>query len=433
MAKKSDRQKRIKRNRTISILLLVVLCASMICSLAGCAKQNTDLNADRSTKYPYDFVQYLDAHVYGANGYGFLDIKTKDISVSDFKNEQEYIKVKQALDALNLNINPDNPDSSSNLQASQSNGLKNGDIVTLSIKDNFDASSLGVSMNLEPYKFVVSGLKKAKKVDLFDNSTLDLVGLDDGDTTVYPVKIYGGELPSNMLDQIDYTATVNGDDKIEAGKTILTVNATLHGQDDDSESDDDDDSDSDTSVPVSLATYLGMRGYVAETSGQKVLREMGTPVNFNKIDSKQLQARLSKVLRASDPNFISVANVQQNSEHTDESDAFDYMVIYYAKAQDDEDSDDQSSEAKTACMAANVKIANTKNAGVSVLELSSEGSRADDSAGTRAVDGYTLMESFGNTVVTPTASPSSDDDDDNSTIIDQNTNDNTDDQAAGPE
>lgn len=397
--------KKTTSNRTLSIILLIIICFCMVCGLAGCSKPEPGLNDDRSTNHKYDFVAYLDANIYGANGYGFLDIKPKDLSVSDFKSEAEYIAVKTAIDNLSLYINPDKPDQTSNLVANKENGLKNGDIITLSIKSNFDSSKLNIDMNLEPYKFQVKNLPKPKKLDIFDNSSVDFVGLKDGTGDIYAIKIKDGAVPNNLLDKIDYSATANGNDQLQAGKTIISVTGTLHNSNNSSDEDEvENDSTAQDFTNISLATYLGMQGYVSETTGEKVVREIATPINFTTQTAQSLQTQLKQVLQTDDKHFISLGNIQQRNDLDDDA-KYDYVVTYYS---DDVNTNDNEEETTGyACMAANVKMADTKYAGASVLALSSSGSKATLESCSTGFDNYDVKYTFGNTKISPTPTPSS--------------------------
>lgn len=390
-----------KIKRIFSLVLVFILCGFMILGLVGCAPVGgTKLNAKRGKKYDYDFVQFLDAKVYGANGYGFLDIKPKDLSVSDFKSEKEYITIKKLVNAMKLYIDPNNKDRDSYLTASQTSGLKNGDIVTLSISSDFELPEGAPSINLEPYEFEVQQLKDPIDLDLFDSSSVDFVGIE-GTTTIYPVKIHDGAVPNDILDHIVYTATTD-DKTLETGKTILSVSAELD-QDSLKEEDPDNTDTSDQQAEQTLATYLGKQNYVSEVTGEKVLVDMAKEAEFNSSTNKTIRNILLKAIRNVDNNIMDVATIQQSlTNSSSDENKFNYLVTYYAYPSDTADLQNGS-----VCMATNVTIANTK-AGISVLGEPSNPSRTSNDACLGLLNGYVLKANY-NTALPSAASSASPD------------------------
>lgn len=367
-------------------LMKKLLCLSTLCTIWGCAssnQQSVSLNENRGTNYDYDFVQFLDAELYGSEGDGFLEISPKDIQVSDFSSEKEYIAIKKTLDSLKLYYDPDEPNKESNLLVSKGTGLSNGDVITLSISDDFDGNTNDLNMNLESYEFKVEGLEEAKTLDLFDSTSVSFLALNDGTNTIYPVKISGGNIADDILSQINYYASTEDEQPVE-GKTLIDVSAEIVPIID----------DNGNPKATTLKTWLGMKGYKVETEGEKVLREIANPVTFTTENQSKASSLLYKAIKKEDSNIISVATIQQLFASEGSYDPYEYTVTYYARTDKDDDS-----ESPTVVKRASVKMAYGQNTGIAILELESSGYTTDESYATQAFNGMELKAVYTGTTL----------------------------------
>lgn len=367
--------------------LKTVLCLTTFCTLFGCASSKQEstiqLNENRGTDYDYDFVQFLDAKLYGSEGEGFLEISPKDIQVSDFKSEKEFIAIKKTLDSLKLYYDPDEPNKESNLLVSKGTGLSNGDVVTLSIGEDFDNNTNGLSMNLESYEFKIEGLEEAKNLDLFDSTSVSFLALNDGTNVIYPVKISGGNIPDDVLSQINYYASTE-DEQPKEGKTLIKVSAEIEPIID----------ENGNPKATTLKTWLGMKGYSVETEGEKVLREIANPVSFTSDNQAKASSLLYKAIKKEDANIISVATIQQLYASEGSYDPYEYTVTYYARTEKDDDS-----ESPTVVKRASVKMAYGQNTGIAILEIESSGYTTDDSYASQAFNGMELKAVYTGTTL----------------------------------
>lgn len=367
-------------------ILKPILAAFMSISLLACSSKEPELNAERGTNYKYDFMQFLDAQLYGPDGHGFLVIQPKEIQVSDFESEDEYISVKKAVDGLKLYYDPDQPNQNSYITLSAGEELSNGDVITIGISSEYDNSAASeVGINLESYEFEIHDLKEAKSLDIFDSTSLALLALDDGTNNIYPVKIYGGELSDEILDQISYKAT-SQDSKPKAGQTIVDVSADIIPLVD----------EDNNPLSTSLASWLYMQGYVAQTSAEKVVREIATPITFTENNKKIAKELLYTTLKNDDDLFLSLANIQQVNASENSYNPYVYTVTYYASSTDS----NAKETTATACKKATVQMAYSEAAGVSVLELKQSGSRTNTEYCTSAYDEMTVQAQYANTVDT---------------------------------
>lgn len=367
-------------------LTKAVLCMAVLCSLTGCfgkKDKKSTLNADRGTDYTCDFVQYLDAEIYGSEGHGFLEIKPKDIQVSDFKSEKEFIAVKKTLASLKPYYDPDAPNKDSNLLVSKGTDLSNGDVVTIGISEDFDGNTNGLKMNLEPYEFKISGLEKAKSLDLFDSTSVSFLALDDGTNTIYPVKIYDGKIPNDILSQITYSAATEDEIPV-AGKSLISVSAKIDPLID----------ENGNPEPTTLATWLGKKGYLAKTEDEKVLREIASPISFTAENQAKASSILYRALKKADDSIISVATIQQLFASEGSYDPYAYTVTYYAR-----NDSESSSESPTVVKRASVKMAYGENAGIAVLNVESSGYTTDDTYGSQAFSGMELKAIYTGTTI----------------------------------
>lgn len=121
-----------------------------------------------------------------------------------------------------------------------------------------------------------------------------------------------------------------------------------------------------------LATWFGEQGYVIKTEGEKVLREIATPVTFTSKNKEVAAKRLYSALKEDDAYLLSIANIQQVMATDSSYDPYVYTVTYYAVPNETYSSNENNSAA--ICKRASVRMAYSKTAGVSVLDIVSSGS-----------------------------------------------------------
>lgn len=387
-------------SRFIKKTILALILAVSTISSTGCAMVQDflgggeKLNKERGDGYKYDFVQFLSVKLYGSNGNGFLEVTPKEIKVSDFESEQEYIAVKKVLSELNLVLDPTNSKSSKFFTATPSKGLSNGDIVTFGFNESYTGNAGGLSFNLEPYEFQIQGLPDPVQLDLFSPDTVTFVGLDDGTTNLYPIKKYGNEVSDEILDNLEYLVTTD-ESSLQAEKTIINCSVDVLPQKD----------ENGRPTNESLEVYLGKKGYVvASEKAEKVLMEIAKPLTFSTEKTSKINRVLFKTFKAIDETLINIGTVQQLSVTQSGYSPYDYIVTYYADAPEDSESTDPIVKR------AAVKMAESDTAGIAVLSVTSNPSRTDSSYGYSAYNGMTLMAVYGGApepepTVEPTPAP----------------------------
>jgi hypothetical protein len=308
----------------------IVLAAAV--SMVGCAKKKPQgLNAERGTNYKFDFVNYLDFSLYGTEGNGFVEVKPKDISVDDFDTEDDYIAVKKVLDAMSLYLIPGNPDGvTSYLDVEPNTGLKNGDVITFSIKDSFKADLSSISFNTEPFQYQVSGLPDPTSLNLFDETSVTFYGLS-GTKEVYALKKDNGNIPSDILKHLEYTIVPDGD-TLKQSKTILEVTADM----------DKDFLTTGDDPCYTIDVFLGKRGYAAETKAEKVLMNVVDPIDFTKISPDAVATALytflnGQELKRGDESYTlsNIASIQQVKATEGSYDPYSYYITYYVESKGD--------------------------------------------------------------------------------------------------
>lgn len=311
----------------------LTLCVLLLCSLCltACSSDEEDgtLNSGRGTDYQYDFLQLIDIKLYGSEGAGFIEVSPKDLSVDDFDSESEYIAVMRAVESLGLYVGPDST-KTTYLTVSPNGGLSNGDVVTLSI-EGFDGTISGITLNLESYSFVVSGLGTATVVDLFDSSIVTFFGLE-GTTEVYYQINDGSSLSSEILDNLVYTVSTTAT-SLEEGKTILDVTATL------------DETFLTTGDDPAYTTYVyfGRRGMLASQTSEKVLMTVISPIDFDEVDSEALMESLISYLNSQtitlsgqEVIFKSLGTLQQYYESSNSYNPYTYTITFTVEVEGEE-------------------------------------------------------------------------------------------------
>ena len=333
--------------KKIFILLITTVC---ILSLGACSKEKEEtpppLNYQRGTNYKFDFVNYITATAYGANGQGVLDIRPKDFSVDDFETEEDYILMRKTIDSLCLYIVP-GKEQTSYLQATKTTDLSNGDIVTISIKDTYSGKGYGADINLEPFSFEISGLTDGIEINLFDESSVQFYGLS-GTTEVYPYIKKGGNVPSEIMDNIEYSIKADST-QLTAGKTILTISAQLNS----------DFLNSGDDPYYTTDIYMKRHDYVAADQTEKVLMTVLDPIDFTKVKQDDVAGALYQALEneqikknGKEYKLDSIATLQQLKSSQGAFDAYGYTVTALASNEE---------EASQICIRSTVRMVKLDN------------------------------------------------------------------------
>ena len=290
--------------------------------ISGCKKKpkEVDPNADRPTNFTYDFVDFLNVKLYGSEGTGFLEITPKEFNVDNFSSEQEYIKVKRAIDSLSLYCIPGDQDTQSYLYIDKPEGLSNGDLVTIGIKDSYTGDLSEASLNTSPYIFTINGLTEPKQINLFDETSVYFYGLaNTGEVNV--IKHTGGNIPKEILDNIEYDI-VPDETPLKAGKTVLRISATLNN-----------DFLTQGEIPYyTTSIYLGKNKYAADLETEKVLMNVSSPIDFEKANKRKIAEKLFEEISLTEggEGIMQVGSIQQIDSEEGSFDPYTYTVIFSA-------------------------------------------------------------------------------------------------------
>lgn len=303
----------------------ILIFITSLLLLSGCfGKKEVDINKGRGDNYTYDFIDLIDISVFGTNGIGFIEVSPKNFTVNDFSTEEEYIAIKKAMEAMKLTYKQ-GVDAESYIVVTPSVGLKNGDIVNISIKNTYKGDNGGLSINMEGYNFVVSGLEEPTALNLFDESSVMFYGLE-GTNEVYPLKKYGGSIPKEILDNLEYTIVTDGT-KLEKDKTVLNITADINK----------DFLNNAENPYYRTDIYLGKNGYYANLQAEKVLTTVVKPLNFAEVPINDIQKsifeNLSKLnIQRNNVSFIvsNIATIQQRKNTGVLDDNFSYLTTFYA-------------------------------------------------------------------------------------------------------
>lgn len=253
--------------------LLLSICSLLL--LSACSKPQEEenvLNANRGTNYTYDFVNYLTFDINGPDGEATLEVYKKDINITNFANETEYITLKKAIDEFYPKINID-----------KSTGLTNGDIITISIESNYSPTNKDLSINLEPCQFLVSGLEPAVTIDLFSDGNIGIYGLAGTNEVYSYVKSTSG-LVQDIQDNMIYTFK-SQDLELVANKTIVTGTAKMS-----------DEFLQKNSKYKTTDAYLKSKNYHANLTEEKVLTEIVDEIDLKSANQDMLVDALYEAL-----------------------------------------------------------------------------------------------------------------------------------------
>lgn len=313
-------------NKIMKCLFVALICIS----LASCKKKEPEgLNANRGTEYTYDFIDYIKLDIYGPDGKAFIEMDTAEFTVKDFKGENDYIAIRKKMDSLMPQLKQ-GTDLSSYVEILPNTGLANGDLVMIRVKDGYKDIDTGVSMNLEPYMFEITGLPEGTLIDLFDASSVMFYGLNNSDK-VYVHTKNGGSLPDEIIQNITYDIKPNSTPLI-ADTTILALTASMK-----------DEFLLNEKMPYyDINVYMTKHNYKYEIIADKVLEQVVNPINYQSTSKEELQGALyshyfeQKMTKNGNEYILDkIANVQQFLATTQTIDPYSTMVTMLLRAPDD--------------------------------------------------------------------------------------------------
>ena len=313
-------------------LIKAVLAATLLLNASACMPKKTDLkepNANRGTEYDYDFVDYLDIKAYGPDGEGIIEITARDYTVTDFASEQEYIKVKNLMDDLNLYYIQGEENKRSNLSVSKTEALSNGDIIEIGVNEKTWKGSTDLNINLETYEFVVETLTDGQEIDLINNESVIIYGLE-GTNNVYALKTpKTATLPKEIEDHIEYIVSTNETNLVE-DVSIVNFTCTM----------DEEFLQNPENPYYNIDIYLKKHGYDYMSSGQTVLDKVVKPLDFSQATSNAIGDYMTarfvgeKVSTWSREYTIDrVGNIQQDKK-AEGLDKYSYVVTFHGVSEE---------------------------------------------------------------------------------------------------
>lgn len=332
----------MRRIKTVILVALLFL-------VGGCTKEVEENefvpNANRGQAYEYDYINYLDIDVVGPNGYAIIEISLSDFKASDFKDEISYIAVRKLMNSLEPMV-----------RVSKGENIANGDIITVGISSEYTAGVGELSFSLEPYQIQVSGLAEPEPIDLFDNSSVGFYNLE-GTREFYSYVKRDSSLPKEIQENLTYQIDCFEED-IVADQTILNIKAKMDEQfinDGNYETTD---------------RYIKLQGFTAEYEAEKVLKQVISPIDFEKANTEMMVLGLSSLYI--DKEFTSsgitfkfdkIANIQSIKDYKN---GFEYYVhsIWY----------NPLDESQELCLRDNIKMVVVDNQ----LEIIKSSSRYDN-------------------------------------------------------
>lgn len=309
-----------------------ILTVALLLGASGCKPKNTEPeepNAHRGTDYDYDFIDYLDIKAYGPDGKGIIEITAKDYTAADFYSEQEYIDVKTLMDDLNLYYIQGEENKRSNLSVSKVDGLSNGDIVEIGVNTKTWKGSTDLNINLEPYEFVVDTLTEGQEIDLTNNESVIIYGLE-GTNNVFALKTpKTATLPKEIEDHIEYIVSTSETNLVE-DVSIVNYTCTM----------DEEFLMNPDNPYYNIDIYLKKHGYDYTSSGQTVLDKIVKPLDFTQTTSNAIGDYLAARFVGEKASTWSreytidrIGNIQQdvNAEGIDK---FAYTVTFHGVSEE---------------------------------------------------------------------------------------------------
>ena len=281
--------------------------------LVGCSRAK-EPNSERGKDYTFDIADYIVITEYGENEDGYIEVVPKDITLNDFDSEEEYIAVKHDLDLINP-LFRNGRSSSSAMKISKTEGLKNGDIITISF--NVKQDKLQSNINIEEYEYQVSGLQVSEEIDLFGNDTVTFFTTTQGN--VLYRKKNNNTLPPEFIENLQYIIHFTGNAEVD--KTILSVEAKLN-----------DDFLNENNYS-STSIYLAKHNLKAKLTTEKVLTMMVEPIDFSSATSSAIENTLYEELSEIETDLTKICNLQQ-LERQKVSEPYTYYITYFNTTED---------------------------------------------------------------------------------------------------
>ncbi len=211
--------KKIQKAIFACLLFLTVGCSST-------TEEVEEVVTDRLANYTYDFINYVNLGLEGANGYGEISALTlKSVSQSDFDSEEDYVQVKQFL-------------AGATVSASTTSKLTNGDTVEIKISSSYTISEEYASLlNIDTYTYTIEDLPDGILIDLKNDFNFTIYAFEDITSATakeeinssYSMRIIAvpdfndtEELATSFLDTLRISATTD-DNIYEVNESILSI------------------------------------------------------------------------------------------------------------------------------------------------------------------------------------------------------------------
>lgn len=288
-------------------IYVLLITALVLFTLSACKKKEPEPEV---IVHDYYFQDYIDVKIFGADGYAIAKYYPKEFDVKDFKTEEDYIKVRKVMNNMIDKI-----------AFTKNAGLTNGETIYYGTTKDFKLTE-DIDICLDPVPITIEGLPEVKDVDIFGPNVATFYGLEGTNKVVYEFpKI--NDLPEEILNNLSYRISIDTS-KVEANTTVLRMTAEISNellrQYDCS----------------STEEFFVVKGYNVTTKGEKVLRNIVTPIVFSNNNKGAIRTKLNEALKVylenKGVNYYEVASVQQ-SRYT--SDPFIYKVGSIVRSRDE--------------------------------------------------------------------------------------------------
>ena len=233
------------------------------------------------------------------------------------------------MDSLSLFYIQGEDNRKSNLTLSKFEDLSNGDIVEVGIDTKRFKGELGIDINTETYEFVVEDLTDGQTIDLFNDESVIIYGLE-GTNMVFAHKTpKTATLPKEIEEHIEYNVSTS-DTELVPLVTIVNIEATM----------DEEFLNNPAEHYYNIDIYLKKHGYDYVSKGQTVLDQVISPLEFTQATANALGDYLTarfvgeKAATWSREYIIDrIGNVQQIIGASD-MDQFQYAVTFHGVSED---------------------------------------------------------------------------------------------------
>jgi len=163
----------------IKLFLLTLLSCTCLTSLSGCSKESVQEEIDeskiplseRKKDYKYDFLDYLDLGIVGADGVAVIKVsELRQVKAKEFETEEDFIKIKQIL-------------SEGSIEIDKTENLKNGDEILIEFETDIKLNETDKNLiNMTPYTYTISTLEKGTSYDLKEDVVVNLYSFESIDS-----------------------------------------------------------------------------------------------------------------------------------------------------------------------------------------------------------------------------------------------------------